>query len=64
LIPRTDLITFCEVDTEGLHTRAVGTWAEVTQILGSDLVEMDLYPKLYRVSRFPTTAELRSIRES
>lgn len=64
LIPRTDLITFCEVDTEGLHTRAVGTWTEVQSILGADLAEMDFYPKLYRVGRFPTVSELRSIRES
>ena len=64
LIPCTDLITFCEVDTEGLHTRAVGTWEEVSEILGVDLVEMDLYPRLYRVSRFPTLTELRSMRES
>lgn len=62
LVPQTDLITFCELDTEGLHTRAVGTWDEVTAILGSDLIETDLYPKLYRVSRFPTASELRAIR--
>ena len=64
LIPQTDLITFCEVDTEGMHTRAVGTWDEVTAILGADLIQMDFYPKLYRVSRFPSATELRSMREA
>lgn len=64
LIPETDLVTFCVLDTEGLHTRGVGTWAEVVEVLGADLVEMDFYPKLHRVLRFPTESELRFIRGS
>lgn len=64
LIPETDLITFCELDEDGLHMRAVGTWEEAVAILGDDLAPLSYYPRLYRVGRFPTGAELASMRRT
>ncbi|HLL52274.1 MAG TPA: hypothetical protein VK447_01925 [Myxococcaceae bacterium] len=67
LLPRADVLVFVDVDEEGLRTgdgvklKAAGNWEDVRRILGDRLQPVGMFPERYRVTSWPTEAELAEI---
>ncbi len=60
LLPETDLIALVTTDQEHILVR----WRDVQRIAGSLLEEQDFYPVRYKVTSFPSPAQLEQLREA
>jgi hypothetical protein len=62
LLPRTDVIHFFVPNEESKGAvAATGDWDTVMRIVGHLMKPQGIYPERYRVSEFPTDAQLRQM---
>ena len=60
LLPKTDLIAFFDpVKPEAKRTLGVAKWEDVMRIAGDLLLDTEMFPARFYVSKFPTANSLR-----
>jgi len=61
LLPKTDHVSFVCVDGEDPRCVASGSWDRVFRIAPDLIQSVEYYPPRFRVTKFPTKAELKRI---
>lgn len=61
LLPKVDWIAFGYVDDQGMKIDAIARWEKVEQVVGHLLQPIELYPPRFRVTDYPTAAELAEL---
>ena len=62
-LPKADMVNFHLADADGAPGKRIGfgPWDTTMRLLQDAIEPVDLYPELYRVSRFPTREEMSEI---
>jgi hypothetical protein len=61
LLPEVDFICFGDTDEQDYGIDAIARWKEVKAVLGHLMQPTDLYPPRFRVTGYPTAAELAEL---
>ena len=65
LLPKADLIRFVLSENKADHTiAAITEWDHAVNIVGNLMVPQGLYPERYRVSSFPTAAQMAKLKSA